>query len=358
MLLQQSCIANNASIDYKNQKDLIEQQFFTFPSKEIILAIIPEYKPSDVQLLMLNLHQKLNQTVYSLPQNPVLKLNNFQAKLIFSPCFQARSTSVRIALQKNEWGSGVIFHKVENNKNSKNSKKGNVYYVLTNEHIIKGSQNNINIITNDLSSHKGVVDTRFDFAQDDLAIVEFSSNDNYPIATIINSDQSVGTNEDYPVFATGFPSTQGKPPQFQCLTGNVGLVMDDERVFYRGYQIGYDSNVVHGMSGGGVFDQWGNLVALNGRPLKIVFGNPYVFKRSKKIPCRQISNLALKLSWGIPIRTPLQKIEPILGNITLPINQDIKKLSNSYKKDQSNYKYKEEAQRIKDLKNCNISLID
>jgi hypothetical protein len=39
-------------------------------------------------------------------------------------------------------------------------------------------------------------------------------------------------NDDDSVLATGFPSTQNDlPSKFECLDGQVGLVMNDNRVF-------------------------------------------------------------------------------------------------------------------------------
>jgi hypothetical protein len=272
----------------------------------------------------------------------------------FSPCTQAELTSVRIFQKKDEWGSGVIFQKVES------VKKINVYYVLTNEHVVRGYKK-INVATSDGSLHAGVVDSRINFGQKDLAVVEFSSSNNYNTATI-EADESinVNVNEGDRLFATGFPpDNQNKlDPKFQCLDGEATFVMPSDRVFEGGYQIGYDSNVVKGMSGGGVFDQWGNLVALNGRPKKIFFGNPYIFEHSGRIPCRQISDLALTMSWGIPISMVLKETNTVLQNIVLSPKQNIRLLDNSYANTQitTPNKQQAQAQSIKDLKNCQIPI--
>ena len=302
-------------------------------------------------------------------------------KPLTTPCDRAKLTTVQIyGNKKNEWGSGVIFHKREDQNGVAK------YYAITNEHVVRGSKK-LNILTGDRIVHSGVINTVIKFDRDDLAIVEFtpiSSNkyDNeYQIASIADYEIS----EDASIFAVGFPVRTGKnPPEFECLVGSVGLVMDAPRTFEGGYRVGYNSKIMPGMSGGGVFDRFGKLVAINGRPKNIFLFNPYTYKHSRKIPCRPIASAALKLSWGIPISTVTKKINQALednqvseanrlglldefvyesvsksGRAIWQTNQESEDRISFYELTQNPIQqYKQEAQRIKDLKYCQISSAD
>jgi S1-C subfamily serine protease len=320
------------------------------------------------------------------PSELAIKLGELTIKPLLNitplttPCDHAKLATVQIyGNKKNEWGSGVIFHKRENQNGLAK------YYAITNEHVVRGSKK-LNILTSDRIVHSGVVNTVIKFDRDDLAIVEFtptSSNkyDNkYEIASIADYEIS----EDASILAVGFPARAGKNPEFQCLMGNVGLVMDVPRTFEGGYRVGYDSKIIPGMSGGGVFDRFGKLVAINGRPKNIFLFNPYTYKHSRKIPCRPIASAALKLSWGIPITTVTKKINQALednqvsdanrvGLLDDLVYESVSKSGRAIwrtdqeSEDQTSFyeltqnpiqQYKQEAQRIKNLKYCQISSVD
>ena len=315
------------------------------------------------------------------PSDLAIKLGELSITPLTTPCDRAKLTTVQIyGNKKKEWGSGVIFHKREDQNGVAK------YYAITNEHVVRGSKK-LNILTGDRIVHSGVINTVIKFDRDDLAIVEFtpiSSNkyDNeYQIASIADYEIS----EDASIFAVGFPVRTGKnPPEFECLVGSVGLVMDAPRTFEGGYRVGYNSKIMPGMSGGGVFDRFGKLVAINGRPKNIFLFNPYTYKHSRKIPCRPIASAALKLSWGIPISTVTKKINQALednqvseanrlglldefvyesvsksGRAIWQTNQESEDRISFYELTQNPIQqYKQEAQRIKDLKYCQISSAD
>ena len=145
-LSQRSCDANNEPLDHQTSKNLTQKETggsgFTFSSEKIFSQKVPEYKLTDFQLAIWDLYKYFSQVNYSYSplQNQPIKFSfSRTAPPKFSPCTQVELTSVRIFQKKDEWGSGVIFQKVESGK------KSNVYYVFTNEHVVRGYKK-INVI--------------------------------------------------------------------------------------------------------------------------------------------------------------------------------------------------------------------
>jgi hypothetical protein len=293
-------------------ENYLQNTRLTVPARrsDIFFESEPSYKFGETQKIILKQSAK---TPDKSPSNPSIKLSKTNIAPVFTtptPCDRVKLVTVRLyGNRKNVWGSGVIFHKGEDKIGIRK------YYVITNDHVIKQiNLTNMSLLTSDRVVHNGMVNVDIKFDRDDLAVVEFTPTNTkeYEISSIADYEVS----ENASVFAAGFPSRVGKSanPEFECLAGKVQLVMDVPRTFEGGYRIGYDSSVVQGMSGGGVFDRFGRLVAFNGRPKKILAFNPYTYKYSPKIPCKLISDSALSLSWGIPISTALTETSKVLGN--------------------------------------------
>ena len=253
--------------------------------------------------------ESTTKTRTELSANLNTKINKSIIQPLSRSCQMARATSVRLyGSDRNNWGSGVIFHEIE-------EKNGVAkYYVITNKHVVKDYKS-LNVLTSDQFVHKGLVNQTIKFDQDDdLAIVDFISTNGskYEIATMANYEVS----EDESIFAAGFPSRPNKNanPEFECLAGKVALVMDQSRTFVGGYRVGYDPEIVGGMSGGGVFNGFGEVVALNGRPKKFRLFSPYIYKHNQQIPCEPIHSFAIRLSWGIPISTVINQVNKVFGN--------------------------------------------
>jgi V8-like Glu-specific endopeptidase len=164
----------------------------------------------------------------------------------------ARAITVQIVDAQNPYssGSGVIIKQV-----------GNTYTVITSYHVVKGG--NKNIITPDKQSYqiKNIKQLKGNDKDEgkDLAVVEFSSNQKYTVAKIGNSDKVEKQNI---VYVAGFP---GKKSAAQ----NVDFKIKDGKVDAKGtqdngYDIGYDNRTSKGMSGGGVFNEQGELIAIHG----------------------------------------------------------------------------------------------
>ena len=96
----------------------------------------------------------------------------------------------------------------------------------------------------------------------DIATLTFQSDRRYPVAQIASSQTLA---EGMPVYVAGFPSTTAAitTPVYNFTDGKV--TARSGRGFKDGYGMVYTNRTLPGMSGGGVFDQGGNLVGIHGR---------------------------------------------------------------------------------------------
>ena len=149
-------------------------------------------------------------------------------------------------------GSGVIIQK-----------EGDTYYVLTARHVID-------------EALEGYLFTQENFSQGyafnprvaktipgiDLAVIQFTSPRNYPLAKLGNSDKMV---EGSPVFVAGFPDAQytRNEIEYRFVDGTINTVSSNP-LEDKGYAWQYSNPTLAGMSGGGVFDEEGKLVGIHG----------------------------------------------------------------------------------------------
>jgi tetratricopeptide (TPR) repeat protein len=207
----------------------------------------------------------------------------------------ARSTTIEIKLQQNRSvGSGVIIHQ-----------QGNLYTLVTNHHVVCGrgrcstlpegevyslglpdgqkylvKANDIKILGDDL----------------DLAIIQFRSSRKYTVAPVapesLKSDDIVYT-AGFPLERSGFSFNKGEA----LVSLNKRFAGDKG-----GYSMIYNANTLPGMSGGGVFNNNGQLVAVHG--LGDRFGSSYtstVPKDSKEWIGEITGNTKTGFNRGIPI---------------------------------------------------------
>jgi tetratricopeptide (TPR) repeat protein len=154
-------------------------------------------------------------------------------------------------------GSGVII-----------KKSGNNYTLVTNAHVVcvKGSSSNckkyegFSITTPDQKIHSVKSTAVKNLPTLDLSIIQFQSNQDYAVASSGDSDQ---LKVDDPIYASGFPKIKnGFSFNHGTITANVkNRIKGDEG----GYTILYDASTNKGMSGGGVFNSKGELIAIHGR---------------------------------------------------------------------------------------------
>jgi tetratricopeptide (TPR) repeat protein/S1-C subfamily serine protease len=176
---------------------------------------------------------------------------------------KARQMTVRIENSGGS-GSGVIV-----------AREGKTYYVLTAKHVLQDEENNTHqkftnhqLITYDQDRRNATSTIVAEGV--DLAVVKFTSNNNYPIAQLGEYEQN---NYDI-VFVGGFPGRLNiKSPLWQWQL-NPGFVYERElgklstqsnQSFANGYDLLYSSISYAGMSGGPVFDTAGNVIGIHGR---------------------------------------------------------------------------------------------
>jgi serine protease Do len=150
-------------------------------------------------------------------------------------------------------GSGVII-----------AKNGKTYTVLTVNHVVEKADVKYTVRTSIGKNYQATSVTRLQTAQNDadLAVVKFESPEEYPVATIADSDQAViGTQ----IFVYGYPATGGlfgaeREPEL-----SPGLVTSRPRNRPEGYTLRYQAVTWSGMSGGPVFDSEGRVIGLHGQ---------------------------------------------------------------------------------------------
>ena len=205
--------------------------------------------------------------------SPEVRKKNFQ-ELAFK-------TTVQINTNING-ASGVIIGK-QNNK----------YLVITNAHVIRKAKN-AEVQTSDGAIHQATLLSGATNSYYDLSILEFNSNKAYEIAIL----STVPLQEALSVLATGYSS---KTNSFVTKEGKINQYPD--RPLVEGYQIGYTSDVVQGMSGGAILDAVsGELIGINGKGKFPITNTGLIYQDGSK-PNPQTIMKMRQLSWGIPITT-------------------------------------------------------
>jgi tetratricopeptide (TPR) repeat protein len=214
----------------------------------------------------------------------------------------ARSVVVEIKLKSNPSavGSGVLL-----------DKKGDLYTLVTNAHVVCGvgrcselpSGENYSLGLADGQQYQVRTSSiRLLGNNLDLAIIQFRSNRNYTVAKVAVTDSLKIDDEVYtagfPLEQSGFAFNAGQAIALvnKRLTGDKG-----------GYTIIYDARTLPGMSGGGVFDRNGQLVAIHG------YGDRY--RENTEIDNNSRVDSKIGLNRGIPVRWLVQKLAELGINL-------------------------------------------
>jgi tetratricopeptide (TPR) repeat protein/V8-like Glu-specific endopeptidase len=213
----------------------------------------------------------------------------------------AKAVTVEVKLkQSGEVGSGVIINK-----------QGDLYTLVTNRHVICGRSNCQNIPDSEMYS-LGLSDGQNYSVNKpsikllgndlDLAIIQFRSSRNYAVSKVA-APGSLKVDDD--VYTAGFPFEQ---PSFTFGKGQtIAVVNKHLQGDSGGYTIIYNAFTLPGMSGGGVFNSSGQLVAIHG------YGDQY--RENTEIDDKSKVNSKIGLNRGIPVRWLVQNLAEVGINL-------------------------------------------
>lgn len=215
----------------------------------------------------------------------------------------AKSVTVSID-SENSVGSGVVI-----------KKEGNVYTVLTAAHVVRNRQQKYHLTTPDGKNYPLVATNIRATTDVDLAVVKFQSKANYPIAKLGNV-QSVS--EGSPVYVAGFPMATAaiSTSIYNFTEGKV--TANANRPLTGGYSLVYSNNTLPGMSGGPVFNEAGETIAVHGRgdiqqaPQKSDINSNVQIKTGFNlgIPANTFIRLATKLGVNLGQSNTIAAIQP------------------------------------------------
>ncbi len=163
----------------------------------------------------------------------------------------AREITVLIVDSKAEGvhGSGFII-----------AKDGKTYSVLTANHVVN-VESEYRLVTADKKSHEIDYQKIKVLPGVDLAVVQFTADEDYKVAKLANSDLA---KEGGQVFVSGWPAPGGaiKERVRQFVAGGITSRLDTPVA--NGYSMVYSNITRVGMSGGPVLDAGGRVIAIHG----------------------------------------------------------------------------------------------
>ncbi len=226
---------------------------------------------------------------------PVLAVPQIATNPIVSKDF-AIDRVVRIETRSGQ-GSGVIIKHV-----------GNTYTILTAAHVVNNLYNLPVAITTADRQQYSIAPSEVKIAPNslDLATLTFQSDRNYTVAELGNSS-TIARGER--IFAAGF---QVKSLRFY--PGTVVAISHQDRDLGYGLAIG-NAEILPGMSGGGLFNEAGNLIGINGKSVGTI--DPNIDRSGNRERIKPVSGLAIpidtftqiasKLNVEIDLQTPITR---------------------------------------------------
>ena len=195
----------------------------------------------------------------------------------------AAKITVRIEAETGN-GSGVIIAQ------KKNLLSGNTYYVATATHVVENKAK-YEVVTPDGKRYPVDYGKVTLFPGVDLAVLQFSSQESYPVATL--AEYKLGVDEQQWVFLSGWPGVQpGNPFQREFTAGFAfseargSVNVQSALSLVEGYELVYTNLSKGGMSGGPVLDTQKRVIGINAA----VEGNMLGY--SLGVPIRTLIGLA------------------------------------------------------------------
>jgi tetratricopeptide (TPR) repeat protein len=229
----------------------------------------------------------------------------------------AKEITVRIDSQNP--GSGFII-----------AKQGNVYYVLTAEHVV-ATPDTYTLITPDGKEYPlnySKVRKLAGTSKVDLAVVEFVSDRSYPVATLSTykpilyerRDYSAGASQIFtkpstsqnkvPIFVAGWPYPALDSRDTTIYRFNPGVLVDNSgsairnpREKSRGYELVYNNLTHRGMSGGPVLDASGRVIGIHGRSEGVTIDDSDKIIGQTLEEAGRSFRVSLGNSMGVPVST-------------------------------------------------------
>jgi Trypsin-like peptidase domain len=211
--------------------------------------------------------------------------------------------------------SGTLISKQERKYNQKSVY---LYLVLTNKHVLKGSNikagsgNKYHIQTSDNLMHEAFLYPNVNFDFHDLGILWFYNEKSYEVAQL---GQSTNLKPSQEIFVAGFPcKTTLCEEKFKFTPGRAFTqLISDKKFLDEGYQIGFTNDTADGMSGSPILDEKGLLVGINGRgkEQEVIFqpanpsihnADPLAYSDGSK-PNPELREKFAQYAWGIPVET-------------------------------------------------------
>lgn len=204
---------------------------------------------------------------------------------------RGRMITVRISAG-DLWGSGILLWR-----------EGSNYFVLTNQHVLDLGDS-YQVETYDQMRYSAYRHPTVQFENVDLGVLVFNAGvQSYALGTF---GYAASLHIGEPVLGLGFPLNFENPtPSLHTVLGQIIYTLDNP--FAKGYQIGYSSAILKGMSGGPVLNMAGEVVAVNGVHAQALWGDPYIFDDGTN-PCPPLKNLMRQNSWAIPIEVAQRQV--------------------------------------------------
>ncbi len=213
-----------------------------------------------------------------------------QVASALTPAEVAQQITVRI--DGANTGSGVIIER-----------QGSNYTVVTNWHVVQ-EKGNYTVYTQDGKQY--TISQIKRLPNVDLAVFQFTSNQNYQVAQKGDSDQvTLGKS----IYVAGYP--QGTS-DLQFLAGSISSLVRNPK---DGYALVYTVNAFPGMSGGPILDEQGKLVGIHGRVKTRPDTNATIVSG---IPLKTYLSLVSNTPTATTTQTPKPRNTPVSSTLSVP----------------------------------------